>query len=195
MANRPSPSQLLIRRILALVIVLVVGIGAFKITTGLISTISNAFSGSSEPTSAPTNTDGKSNNNNLHKCNDEDISVAIGFEDKTSFTSEEVIVIDATFTLTGNSSCLRDVGARANEIYVVNANNKKVWSTNTCPVNNKSNLVEMNPGNIYRTTITWGGNVDPKTCGKDAKHVASGEYGIYASNGKAISERATITFE
>lgn len=195
MANRPTPQQLLIRRIIALVILVVVGFGTFRLTLGAISAITGAFSGDSQPTSAPTNTANHTKKNNLQKCNDEDISIAVGFQGKTSFTSEEVIVIDATFTFTGGSACLRDVGARANEIYVVNSKNKKVWSTDTCPVNNKSNLVEMNPGNTYRTTITWAGNVDPKTCGKDAKHLAPGEYGIYAANGNKTSERATITFE
>ncbi len=195
MAQRPTPQQLLIRRFLAVVIVLIVGFVAIKLTTGVVSAISSAFSGDPQQTTAPTNAANPTNKNNLNKCNDEDISIAVGFEGKTNFTSEEVIVIDATFTLTGSGTCLRDMGARANEIYVVNANNKKVWSTDTCPVNNKSNLVEMNPGNTYRTTITWAGNVDPKTCGNDAKHLPAGEYGIYASNGNKTSERATITFE
>ena len=195
MANRPTPEQLLIRRIVALVIVLVLGIGVFKITTSLFSFISNAFAGNPEQTAAPTKTEANTNKGNLQKCNDSDIYVSVGFEGKTTFTSEEVIVIDATFTFNGGNSCLRDIGARANEIYVVDDKNKKVWSTNTCPVNNKSNLVEMKPGNTYRTTITWGGNVDPKVCGKDAKHLAPGVYGIYARNGGAISERTTITFE
>jgi hypothetical protein len=194
MATRPTPQQLLMRRIVAFLIVIVVGFGTYLLTITVISFISNAFSGSPEQTVAPSQSETQSNNN-LQKCSDEDISVSVGFEGKTSFTSEEVIVIDATFTLTGGSTCLRDVGARANEVYVVNENDKKVWSTNTCPVNNKSNLVEMNPGNTYRTTITWGGNVDPKQCGKDAKHLKPGDYGIYASNGDAKSERATITFE
>jgi len=193
MQTKPTPQQLLIRRIAALVIVLIVGLGAFKLTTSLISFITDAFAADPEQTISPT--EAETNSDNLQKCNDEDILVSVGFEGKTSFTSEEVIVIDATFTLTGGSTCLRDVGARANEVYVVNENDKKVWSTNTCPVNNKSNLVEMNPGNTYRTTITWGGNVDPKQCGKDAKHLSPGVYGIYASNGGAKSERATITFE
>jgi hypothetical protein len=194
MASKPTAQQLLIRRILALIIVFVLALGIFKISSSVISFISDAFSGNPEQTVAPTQSE-TNPNKNLQKCNDADISVALGFEGKTNFTSEEVIVIDATFTLTGNSTCLRDVGARANEVYVVNENNKKVWSTNTCPVNNKSNLVEMQPGNTYRTTITWGGNVDPKACGKDAKHLKAGEYGIYSSNGSAKSERATITFE
>ncbi len=193
MANKPTPQQLLIRRIVALVVVLILGVGAFKLTTSIISFVADNFAGAPEETIAPTQTE--TNRNNLQKCNDSDIQVTVGFEGKTTFTSEEVIVIDATFAYTGGSTCLRDIGARANEIYVVNEKNKKVWSTNTCPVNNKSNLVEMNPGNTYRTTITWAGNVDPKVCGKDAKHLAAGDYGIYASNGGAISERATITFK
>jgi hypothetical protein len=194
MANRPTPQQLLIRRLVALVIVIVLGIGVIKVTSSVFSFITDSFASNPEETIAPTQTEAN-NKGNLQKCSDDDISVLVGFEGKTSFTSEEVIVIDATFTYKGSSSCLRDIGARANEIYVVNEKNKKVWSTNTCPVNNKSNLVEMNPGNTYRTTITWGGNVDPKVCGKDAKHLPPGEYGIYARNGGAISERTTITFE
>ena len=148
----------------------------------MIALITDAFASNPEASISPSQNQTNSNNT-LQKCNDDDISVAVGFEGKTNFTSEEVIVIDATFTSTASSACLRDVGARANEIYVENSNNKKVWSTDTCP------------GNTYRTTITWGGNVDPKVCGKDAKHLTAGEYGIYARNGNAISERATITIE
>lgn len=192
MVNRPTPQQLLLRRIVALFVVLLLGFGLFKLTSSLFSFAAESFAGKPEETIAPTQTETK---NSLQKCSDSDIQVSVGFEGKTTFTSEEVIVIDATFVFTGSESCLRDIGARANEIYVVNEKNKKVWSTNTCPVNNKSNLVEMNPGNTYRTTITWAGNVDPKVCGKDAKHLVAGEYGIYASNGASVSERATITFK
>lgn len=194
MAKKPTPQQLLIRRLVALVIVIALGVGVIKVLQTSISFITEAFA--QTPVQTPTTQVTESlPNNKLQKCNDEDISVAVGIESKTSFTSEEVIVIDATFTLTQNGPCLRDIGARANEIYVVDSKNKKVWSTNTCPVNNKSNLVEMNSGNTYRTTITWAGNVDPKECGKDAKHVSPGVYGIYASNGNSVSERAAITFE
>lgn len=190
----PTPQQFLIRRIVAGFVVLVLLIGVFKIAVATVDFVSGIFTVT--PDNSPTTVDkNHSNSNNLQKCNDADIAVSIGFEGKTNFTSEEVIVIDATFTSIANSTCLRDVGARANEIYVVNANNKKVWSTNTCPVNNKSNLVKMKPGNVYRTTVTWAGNSDPKQCGKEAKHLPAGEYGIYASNGNSISEKATITFE
>lgn len=194
MAQRPTPQQLFVRRALALVVVIGLFFGVFKIIQASVSLISDAFSKTPAQTQTiePTKSEP---DDKLQKCSDEDIAVALGFEGKTSFTSEEVIVIDATFTLVQNGPCLRDVGARANEIYVVNSENKKVWSTNTCPVNNKSNLVEMNSGNTYRTTVTWAGNVDPKECGKDAKHLSPGEYGIYARNGNAISERAVITFE
>lgn len=194
MAQRPTPQQFLIRRVLAVIVLFAISFGAFKIIQSSISFVSDAFAQQSEPTETPQPSQ-SSPSYELQKCNDEDISVAVGFEGKTSFTSEEVIVIDATFTLMQNGPCLRDVGARANEIYVVNSENKKVWSTNTCPVNNKSNLVEMNSGNTYRTTITWAGTVDPKECGKEAKHLSPGTYGIYASNGNAVSERAAITFE
>jgi Na+-transporting methylmalonyl-CoA/oxaloacetate decarboxylase gamma subunit len=190
----PTPQQFLIRRIVAVFILLILLIAVFKIASAAVGFVSGIFS--SSPQTAPTVIETQNNNSkNLQKCNDADIAVSIGFEGKTNFTSEEVIVIDATFTSIANSNCLRDVGARANEIYVVNANNKKVWSSDTCPVNNKSNLVKMKPGNVYRTTVTWAGNSNPKQCGKEAKHLPAGEYGIYASNGSSISEKATITFE
>lgn len=191
---KPTPQQFLIRRVVAVLILLVLIIGVIKIAAAVMGFVSDIFSATPEsaPTSVENNNNGK---NNLQKCNDGDVAVSIGFEGKTNFTSEEVIVIDATFTSIANSNCLRDVGARANEIYVVNENNKKVWSSDTCPVNNKSNLVKMKPGNIYRTTVTWAGTSDPKECGKEAKHLPAGEYGIYASNGNSISEKATITLE
>ena len=191
---KPTPQQLLIRRIVAVFVLLILVIGVFKITAAAIGFVSDVFTVT--PDTAPTTiVENDKGSKNLQKCNDGDIAVSIGFEGKTNFTSEEVIVIDATFTSIADSNCLRDVGARANEIYVVNQNNKKVWSSDTCPVNNKSNLVKMKPGNVYRTTVTWAGNSDPKECGKEAKHLPAGEYGIYASNGNAISEKATITFE
>ena len=78
MQTKPTPQQLLIRRIAALVIVLIVGLGAFKLTTSLISFITDAFAADPEQTISPT--EAETNSNNLQKCNDEDILVSVGFE-------------------------------------------------------------------------------------------------------------------
>ena len=95
----------------------------------------------------------------------------------------------------GLKNCLRDVGARNNEVFVTNADGELVWSSNRCPANKKINLVEMAPQDVYQVVVTWGGFKNPKTCGEASDHVPAGTFQITARNGDAQAEPATITFK
>jgi hypothetical protein len=128
-------------------------------------------------------------------CTDEETAVAVVLDANTNeFDLKSNILIHATITNTSPHKCLRDIGSKSNEIAVFDSNNKQVWSSDTCPVKQEINLAELQPGDIARITLTWGGNSDPSKCGKTANHVPAGEYTIVASNGKAKSEPLPIIF-
>ena len=131
----------------------------------------------------------------IDACADSDISVAAILDADTNiFDLTTNVIIHATISNISSKKCLRDVGSKANEIVVLDAKGKQVWSSDTCPVKQVINLVELQPGDVARVTLTWGGNVDPRKCGKTAGHVAVGDYAIVARNGKAESEPLPISF-
>ncbi|MEY4347991.1 MAG: hypothetical protein RIS43_410 [Actinomycetota bacterium] len=128
-------------------------------------------------------------------CSDEETIVSVVLDANTNeFDLTSNVLIHATITNASTQKCLRDIGSKSNEIAVFDANNKQVWSSDTCPVKQEINLVELQPGDIARITLTWGGNSDPTKCGKTAKHVPAGDYTIVASNGNAKSEPLPIIF-
>jgi hypothetical protein len=128
-------------------------------------------------------------------CADTDIAVAAILDANSDvFDMNTNVVIHATITNISSQKCLRDVGSKANEIRVLDNKGKQVWSSDTCPVKQVINLVELQPGDIARVTLTWGGNVDPRKCGKTAGHVVAGAYSIVARNGNAESEPLPLSF-
>ena len=128
-------------------------------------------------------------------CAEDEIAVSVFLDqDSTIFDMKTNVLIHATITNMAQEKCLRDVGSTANEIRVLDSAGKQVWSSDTCPVKETINLVELMPQDVARITLTWGGNVDPTKCGKLANHVAAGDYSIVALNGKAESQPLPISF-
>ena len=87
------------------------------------------------------------------------------------------------------------MGAKANEVWIENSDGVKIWSTDTCPAHNKSNLVEPQFGDVYQMVVTWPGTEDAVACGKRGRGVELGTYRIRARNGNSNSEQLEITVQ
>jgi hypothetical protein len=168
----------------------------YKLVTAAVGFVSDTISSrnAAEPTDTANPTQGQTSNT-TKACDDTDIDVTVDVADGPTFTFDETVTLSATITNIGLKSCLRDVGARANEVFVTNADGELVWSSNRCPANKKINLVEMAPMDVYQVVVSWGGFKNPTTCGETADHVPAGTFQITARNGDAQAEPATITFE
>jgi hypothetical protein len=143
-------------------------------------TPSPSISQSQEPTKKP--------GTNLVRCKDEDIVVTVSIDESTPAVSEQDFVIRTSFSYTGAGNCVRDMGAKANEVWLENSEGDKIWSTDTCPAHNKSNLVELQFGDVYQMVVTWPGTLDAIECGKRGRGVEQGNYRIYARNANSKSQ-------
>ena len=186
------------RRIVLSLMVLLLVFGAVKVVGGAWVLVQEKIAASDKVVPSNPITPSSSSTRKvatIDACSDSDIAVAAILDaDSNVFDLATNITIHATITNISSTKCLRDVGSKANEIVVIDAQGKQVWSSDTCPVKQVINLVELQPGDVARVTLTWGGNVDPRKCGKTAGHVPVGEYAIVARNGNAESEPLPMTF-
>lgn len=185
MRQKPTKQQIRVRRIIAFALLLTFVFGIFWVGSSILSFIQKRFE-ETAPTPSPSITQSqeptKKPDTNLLKCKDEDIVVTVSIDESTPAVSEKDFVIRASFSYTGAGNCVRDMGAKANEVWLENSEGEKIWSTDTCPAHNKSNLVELQFGDVYQMVITWPGTLDPIECGKRGRAAEAGNYTIHARN-------------
>jgi hypothetical protein len=193
---KPNPKQLLVRWITVLGLALTLIIGVFWLGTSFLSFIQQRFT-ETAPTSTPSITKAPNESTKpdttLTRCKDEDIAVSISIDKNTPAISEQDFVIRVSFSYTGSGNCVRDMGAKANEVWIENSEGIKIWSTDTCPAHNKSNLVEPQFADVYQMVVTWPGTEDAVECGKRGRGVEPGEYNILARNGLSTSKAISIS--
>lgn len=196
MRQKPTKQQLRVRRIIALALLLTFVFGIFWVGSSLLSFIQKRFE-ETAPTPSPsvtlTQEPTKKPDTNLVRCKDEDLVVTVSIDESTPAVSEQDFVIRTSFSYTGAGSCVRDMGAKANEVWLENSEGEKIWSTDTCPAHNKSNLVELQFGDVYQMVVTWPGTLDPIECGKRGRGVEPGSYLIKARNGNSNSKNIGIS--
>ncbi len=192
---KPNPKQLLIRWITVLGLALTLIFGVIWLGTSFLSFIQQRFT-ETAPTSTPsiskTSNESTKPDTTLTRCKDEDIAVSISIDKDTPAISEQDFVIRVSFSYTGSGNCVRDMGAKANEVWIENSDGTKIWSTDTCPAHNKSNLVEPQFADVYQMVVTWPGTEDAMECGKRGRGVESGDYVIYARNIYSKSKKVSI---
>jgi hypothetical protein len=187
---------MLVRWIVVIGVLLGFVFGIFWVGSSLLAFIQQRFEDTA-PTLSPSITQSqdetKTPDTNLVRCKDEDIAVTVSIDESTPAISEQDFVIRVSFSYTGSGNCVRDMGAKANEVWIENSDGAKIWSTDTCPAHNKSNLVEPQFGDVYQMVVTWPGTEDAVECGKRGRGVELGEYAIYARNGARVSELSSIS--
>ncbi len=186
---------MLVRWLVVIGILLGFVFGIFWIGSSLLSFIQQRFEDTA-PTPSPSITQSqdetKTPDTNLVRCKDEDIAVTISIDESTPAISEQDFVIRVSFSYTGSGNCVRDMGAKANEVWIENSDGAKIWSTDTCPAHNKSNLVEPQFGDVYQMVVTWPGTEDAVECGKRGRGVDPAEYAITARNGDSTSDSIKV---
>lgn len=189
---------MLVRWILVIGLLLGFVFGIFWVGSALLAFIQQRFEDTA-PTPSPSITQSqdetKKPDTNLVRCKDEDIEVTVSIDENTPAISEQDFVIRVSFSYTGSGNCVRDMGAKANEVWIENSDGVKIWSTDTCPAHNKSNLVEPQFGDVYQMVVTWPGTEDAVECGKRGRGIESGDYKIFARNSSSQSETLTVRVE
>jgi hypothetical protein len=186
------------RRIAVAVILIIAVFGFMKLVSAVAAVVQEKWEAADKVTpSNPITSSAPPTNNvaDIKACADTDIAVQAFFDTESSeFDVTTDVVIHATITNISQEKCARDIGSKSNEIIVLDSNNQQIWSSDFCPVKQQINLAELQPGDVARVTLTWGGNVNPKKCGKTAAHVALGNYSIVARNGETESEPLPLIF-
>lgn len=193
---RPTPRQLAVRRALALLVLVALVTGAFTIVRSVATAFSERFAAAAaSPTSSDSTEPGRPSREPLTACKDSQIGIEASVSDGPDFAIGDTPTVRAIISNRSDTACLRDVGSRANEVYVVNADGYRVWSSNRCPVKQSARLVELTPGARYQLTVVWPGTRNPKKCGELAQAVAPGEFSVFVSNGSAVSEPVRLTLD
>lgn len=190
--RRPTPQQYTIRRVIFLIAVLTVLFIVYRGATAIVDAL--AARAAAAPSANPTLTVTPSfTKQELNPCLDSNIEVTVSVAGGSSFNVGEAPMVTADIVNRGPTGCLRDVGSHSNEVFVVNAIGKKIWSSDHCPKSDTVRLVEMAPGATYRISTPWPGSKNPKVCGEVAERVPAGTYKVYARNAGTTSKPAAIT--
>lgn len=90
--------------------------------------------------------------------------------------------------------CTRDLGAGAQELYLVQGA-KKYWSSDTCSADRTANLTRMQPGAEFEYTVTWNGRQTDKCQSALAAGSAPppGHYELRGRLGTKLSEPVTLS--
>lgn len=121
-------------------------------------------------------------------CADSDLSITAALS-SSQVAAGSGVGITLTLTNNGTTACLRDVGPTANEIKVVSGP-ARVWSSDDCSKASGSQLVTLDPGESWSTSIRWGGTLSSPGCSAPGAVATAGAYGAIARNASLNSDKA-----
>jgi hypothetical protein len=87
----------------------------------------------------------------------------------------------------GDVACLRDVGAKANELEI-KSGGYHVWSSDDCSASQRSKIATLEPGDKVASSISWDGKLSQKGCPKQNKAAKAGRYEVIGRNLAVVSE-------
>ena len=151
------------------------------------ATASASVSTSPTPTPTPTLTAVPE----LRDCPNSRMVVTVS-TDATTYKVGDRVTISMRIGQTGDTPCKRDIGALANEIYVTDANNLVVWSSDACQVDAKLQVVELAAGAVYGNTQVWNGANTGRDCSSLSPDATAGTYQAYARNDTVVSKPYTF---
>lgn len=201
--KRPLPPEVYRRRRIAtLAVGTVAFVVVYQLAIGVLGYLGSFLTAEASPTQSQTQSKPPTSEKSpttapieITDCALENIAVDVQIIGGPQFAVDENVSISATIRNTGSTTCLRDVGADANEVYIQAADSKReVWSSDRCPSASGSAVVEMLPGSQYRIRLEWNGTSNPTQCNRFGAHVPAGEYLVIARNEKAKSKPAVISF-
>jgi hypothetical protein len=90
-----------------------------------------------------------------------------------------------------NHTCMRDVGAQMQELYI-QADKSTVWSSDKCDGKNGQNIVTFEANAAEDYTFNWDGTATEAGC-TNRKAVPKGNYRLYGRVGTKTSDPAVLT--
>ena len=127
-------------------------------------------------------------------CDNGSIEVQVS-TDKQNYRLGENVVLQMRIVNTGGIECRRDVGALPNEMYIMDADDVVVWTSDACQTSARGEIVTMKPGAAFGNTQTWTGSNTGRGCSSLSADAAAGEYRAFARNDTVVSAPATFTLD
>lgn len=119
-------------------------------------------------------------------CLDSAISVSATTDSSTYRIGLEP-VLSLVIENIGDVACLRDVGAKANELEI-KSGGYHVWSSDDCSASQRSKIATLEPGDKVASSISWDGKLSQKGCPKQNKAAKAGRYEVIGRNLAVVSE-------
>jgi hypothetical protein len=138
----------------------------------------------STATSSPTSTEVKN-------CRDADIDVTVT-TNRTEYAAGSSVDIRYVVSTKDGVTCKRDVGAGANEVKVVQADNV-IWSSDFCSPSAIKDVRTLGPNASYSVVVQWDGTVTPEDCPSGRSTAPVGDYEVQGRNGDLTGSGKIIT--
>ena len=110
----------------------------------------------------------------------------------TATTDSSTYIVGSTPRLTlgiqniGAFACTRDIGPKSNAL-AVTSGGYPVWSSDDCEASDVVKESVLQPGQLFRTTITWDGRKSATSCDAQGAFAKAGTYDVSGINGAVES--------
>jgi hypothetical protein len=110
----------------------------------------------------------------------------------TATSDSSTYVVGSTPRLTlgiqniGTFACTRDIGPKSNAL-AVTSGGYPVWSSDDCDASDVVKDSVLQPGQLFRTTITWDGRKSAASCNAQGAFAKAGTYDVSGTNGAVTS--------
>ena len=110
----------------------------------------------------------------------------------TATSDSSTYVVGSTPRLTlgiqniGAFACTRDIGPKSNAL-AVTSGGYPVWSSDDCDASSVVKDSVLQPGQLFRTTITWDGRKSSGDCNAQGAFAKAGTYDVSGTNGAVES--------
>jgi len=144
-------------------------------------------SGEPDASSAPSSGASSSEKAPITACQDSDIKVS-ATTDAATYPVGSTPKLTLTIKNTGDVTCKRDVGPKANSLEITSGG-YHVWSSDDCNASDKTKVIKLQPDQAAVSTITWPGHLSQKGCPNGQGAAAkAGRYAVIGKNDGVTSD-------
>lgn len=195
------PGAYWLRRLLVLLVVAGVGLGAWWLFNrdggdadpAGATTDSTSATGSASPSVSPTQSTTtkapkktKSPSATARPCAEQEIEVTV-VTDAPIYPAGELPKFTLAVKNVGTSPCSQDVGSSALELRV-SSGGSKIWSSDDCNPSGESRIKDLKPGERFLQTVPWDRLESAPGCPTPQEEAPPGDYQVLARDLEQFSE-------
>ena len=143
---------------------------------------------SKTPTPTPSKTTPSPSSSTLRTCANSDIRVTAS-TDAASYVVGSTPKLRMRIQNVSSTPCKRDLGAGANEL-LITSGSAHVWSSDDCNPSTASDVQTMQPDQSFSVAVTWLGRLSAKGCPANEPYAQPGSYKLTGRNGTIVSAPA-----